>query len=277
LPGRVFLITGGTQGLGYHTALALFRRGAHVVVTGRDEERGARAIRELQQARTGSLRAAGEGGAPDELAHNREGRVEFLQLDLANLRQVYTAAQAFINRKLPLHGLINNAAQMVVPFGLTDDGYVLQFGVNVIGHYYLTQKLLPILMATAAATTSPSDVRVVNLGSEAMNSPYGGGVGIRLAGNQLNEPTGYDGFRAYGQSKLGVYLMSKILTAQLAELADLKVLVNTVHPGFVENGALTLDGKTFGLPFRWFLKAIYPLFSTKVEYGVLNTVYVATA
>ncbi|KAJ1923652.1 hypothetical protein IWQ60_005738 [Tieghemiomyces parasiticus] len=181
-------------------------------------------------------------------------QVEYLLIDLDNLRSVYDASQTFLSRDLPLHVLINNAAQMVIKYITSEDGVEQRFGVNVVGHYYLTQKLLPRLVVTPGA-------RIVNLGSRSMR--FACPEGIR-----------FDGFNTYGQSKLGVYLVTQLLTDQIGEQHD--VLVNTVHPWFIKNHRDDHEDQDFSYLMQKFLNVAY-YFADTVDTGILTTLYVATA
>ncbi|MBO0824701.1 MAG: SDR family NAD(P)-dependent oxidoreductase, partial [Actinobacteria bacterium] len=107
--GRIAVITGGTGGLGLETAKVLAARGASVVIAGRDPAKLAATEAELSRA------------YPD-------ASVQTAQLDLASLESVRAAAADLASRLSEVHLLINNAGLMMPPYGLTKDGYELQFG-----------------------------------------------------------------------------------------------------------------------------------------------------
>ncbi|KAJ7716438.1 hypothetical protein B0H16DRAFT_1701352 [Mycena metata] len=104
LHGKVVLITGGNTGIGYSTIQILARRGAKVYMATRDATKAKPAIKKME--------AEGLG----------EGYVHFLDLDLADPRQVSQAAKQFAESEERLDILINNAALGLGPFHLTDDG-----------------------------------------------------------------------------------------------------------------------------------------------------------
>lgn len=173
---KTILVTGANTGLGYETALAFYRAGAHVVLACRSREKARQAQVAMRQA----------GGA---------GTLEVAQLDLASLRQVHQFADEFLSRYLQLHVLVNNAAAMVPPVAsATADGYELQFGVNFLGHFALTGRLYPLLHATPGA-------RVVTVSSM-------GYLDGRLDFGNLRLEKGYDGLREYRQSKLANLLFA---------------------------------------------------------------------
>lgn len=196
------LITGGTAGIGKATAAELARRGAEVVITGRDPDRSAAALAEVRAA-------AGTEG------------VECMALDLSSLKDVKRFAAEFRARYDRLDVLVNNAG--LVLFGdraVTDDGFEMMFGVNHLGHFVLTNELTPLLVASA-----PARVVVVTSG------------GYRMAREGLDwddlqhERGEYKAFDVYGHSKL----CNNYFTFELARrLAGTGVTANAVHPGYVK-------------------------------------------
>ncbi|KAI6102939.1 hypothetical protein F5141DRAFT_1217507 [Pisolithus sp. B1] len=130
LTGRVVLVTGANSGIGKETARVLLTKNAKVWIACRDIAKGEAALKELKE---------------------RTGRDAYLlKLNLANLQSVKEASEEFLSKETQLHVLFNNAGVMHPPIQLlTDDGYDLQFGTNVLGHFYLTKLLLPTLLSTA--------------------------------------------------------------------------------------------------------------------------------
>ncbi|EIN11082.1 NAD(P)-binding protein [Punctularia strigosozonata HHB-11173 SS5] len=146
LTGRVIIVTGGNSGLGYETAKALLSHNAKVYVACRDRAKTDVAIESLKKE-TGKT-------------------AFFLELDLASLASVKACADSFMKIETELHVLFNNAGVMSPPIShLTQDGYDLQFGVNVLGHFYLTELLLPALKAGAASSADHVS-RVINTSSQ---------------------------------------------------------------------------------------------------------------
>ncbi|CCM05434.1 uncharacterized protein FIBRA_07653 [Fibroporia radiculosa] len=128
LSEKVMIVTGGNSGIGRETVKALLSHNAKVYMASRSKVRAMQAISELK-VETGK-------------------EAVFLELDLADLRAIKTAAAEFLSKESRLHVLFNSGGVMIPPLeDLTADGYDLQFGVNVLGHFYFTQLLLPALLA----------------------------------------------------------------------------------------------------------------------------------
>ncbi|KAH9932805.1 NAD(P)-binding protein [Epithele typhae] len=147
LSGHVAIVTGGGAGIGYETSKALLQHHAKVYLCTRDQGKAERAI----------VRLKAEVG--------KDCQVIFVQLDLANLKSVKRAATELAAREHEVHILINNAGVMWSALdALTDDGYDMQFGTNVIGHFLFTELLMPVLLAGARASPD-GHTRVVTVSS----------------------------------------------------------------------------------------------------------------
>ncbi|KAI0961006.1 hypothetical protein AcV7_000228 [Taiwanofungus camphoratus] len=145
LAERVIIVTGGNVGIGKETVKALLEHNAKVYMASRNKEKAEAAIKELK------------------IATGKEAI--FLELDLSNLLSVMKAAEEFMGKEQELHVLFNNAGVMTPPRELvTADGYDLQFGTNVIGHFLFTELLMPALIA--GKDTSPDKhARVITTSS----------------------------------------------------------------------------------------------------------------
>jgi retinol dehydrogenase-13 len=197
--GKRVLITGCNTGIGKATAVELARRGARVVITAR-AGRGGRALAEIRAASGGD--------------------VEGLDLDLASLASVRRAAAEYRARFAELHVLILNAGVANnVGRAETADGFELMFGVNHLGHFELTRRLLDCMRSSAPA-------RIVVLSS----------AGYRYAAKGLDfddlqsTRREYRGLQIYGHSKLANILFARELARRLAGSG---ITVNAVHPGYV--------------------------------------------
>lgn len=190
---QVILVTGSTGGLGREVALRLAATGAHVIIHGRNADRGREVVEEIDKAGVGSAR--------------------FYAADLASFAEVRRLAEEIRRDYDRLDVLVNNAG-IWLPQGerqLSADGHEMHFQVNYLAGYLLTRMLLPLLEAGA-----PS--RIVNVASAAQNP-------IDFADVMLER--GYSGSRAYAQSKLAQVLF----TVDLAEeLRDKGVTVVSLHP-----------------------------------------------
>lgn len=169
LSGKRILVTGVSSGIGLETARALATHGATVVGTVRDLAKAERVAASVRSA-------AAQAG----------GRLELLELDLASLASVRTAAKTLLAEGASLDAIIANAGIMATPFGRTADGFELQFGTNHLGHFALV---------TQTETLLADQGRLIVLSSQAH----------RVADIDLDDPNfehqAYDPFVAYGRSK----------------------------------------------------------------------------
>ncbi|XP_026344252.1 retinol dehydrogenase 13 [Ursus americanus] len=196
IPGKTVIVTGANTGIGKQTALELARRGGNVILACRDMEKC-------------------EAAAKDIRGETLNHRVRARHLDLASLKSVREFAAKIIEEEGQVHILVNNAAVMRCPHWTTEDGFEMQFGVNHLGHFLLTNLLLDTLKASA-----PS--RIINLSSLAH-------VAGHIDFDDLNwEKRKYDTKAAYCQSKLAVILFTKELSRRLQGTG---VTVNALHPG----------------------------------------------
>ena len=196
LSGRTAIVTGASTGIGLETAANLAAAGARGIAGVRNVEKGDATVASLTDRVAGAT-------------------VEFGVIDLTSFASVRSFAEGFVARDEPLNLLINNAGVMNTPFEHTVEGYELQFGTNHLGHFLLTNVLLPALIAGAPA-------RVVNLSS-------GGHRSSDILWDDPNfERHPYDKMIAYGQSKTANVLFSVELDRRLA---DRGVHANAVHPG----------------------------------------------
>ncbi|PBK84749.1 NAD(P)-binding protein [Armillaria gallica] len=145
LTGKVVIVTGGNTGCGKESVRVLLLHGAKVYLAARSEGKAKEAIEDLKK----------------ETGHE----AIFLPLDLADLVSVRRGAEEFLSKEKQLHILFNNAGVMLSPMEmLTKQGYDLQFGTNVIGHFHFTKLVLPALLAAATPTEK---ARVITTSSSA--------------------------------------------------------------------------------------------------------------
>jgi len=207
LTGKVIIVTGANTGIGKETAKALLAHNAKVYIAVRNEEKAKSAIAELKE-QTGK-------------------EAFFLKLDLADLESVKSSAEEFISKETELHVLFNNAGIMMTPIEqLTTQGYDLQFGTNVLGHFYFTKLLLPTLLATAKISPDVK-VRIVNTASL---------THVRCSGIDFNtfkegparKKKGTEWL--YSQSKLGNILVSNEFARRYG---DQGIISTSLHPGII--------------------------------------------
>lgn len=174
--GRIFLVTGGTSGMGFEDAKALAAAGAQVVIAARNPQRGQETINLIKQE------------VPD-------AKVQFERVDLADLSSVRALSQRLGTTLPRLDGLINNAAIMAPPErGTSADGFEMQFATNYAGHFVLTAELIPLLRKSDSA-------RVVTLSSVAANR---GSINF----DDLQSTHAYVPYAAYAQSKLACLMFA---------------------------------------------------------------------
>lgn len=197
LSGKTVIVTGANAGIGFETALALYKAGAHVIMACRDAEKANEALAKIKQQKgTGTL--------------------EIGLLDLASLSAVKQFADTFIKEHKELHLLINNAGVMIPPASRTTEGYELQFGINFIGHFALTGHLYKLLNGTAGS-------RIVTLSSLAYL--YG-----KIDFDNLRSEKDYEPMREYQQSKLANIMFSIELQRRIIAKGD-QVLSIAAQPG----------------------------------------------
>jgi NAD(P)-dependent dehydrogenase (short-subunit alcohol dehydrogenase family) len=223
LTGRTILITGATSGIGQATAAAVADRGARVILAARNTDKGARVAADLA------------GGA---------GFHAVRQLDLANLDSVRRFADETTER---IDVLVNNAGVSNSTLLRTDDGFEGQFGTNHLGHFLLTNLLLPLVTS-----------RVVTVSSQAERMG-------RLDLNDLNwHSRPYNGGRAYADSKLANLLFTLELDRRLRK-AGSDVRAIAAHPGLVVTPIY--DGPAGQKPGIW--HRLLPVLGQGPEQGAL--------
>ena len=197
--GKTAIVTGSNTGIGYHMALALADKGAHVVL----------ACRNLDKA--GKAKAKMIAASPDAM-------IQIEELDLANLASV----EAFATRMAANHDsvdiLINNAGVMIPPKSTTTDGFELQIGTNHFGHFALTSHLMPLLSAA-------KHPRVVTLSSIAH---WAGRIDLADINGEKKK---YDKWGMYSQSKLANLLFALELDRRL-KAAGSHIESFGSHPGY---------------------------------------------
>ena len=190
--GKTVLVTGATDGLGWHVARELAANGATVLVHGRNQERLEAILEEVR----------GQAGG---------GEVRSYLADLSSLAAVRGLAERVLADEGRLDVLVNNAGIISRERRVSEDGVELTFAVNYLSHFLLAELLLPLLRDSAPA-------RIVNVAS-AGQSP------MDFSDPMLERE--YDAMRAYSQSKLAQIMF----TFELAERErNASLTVNALHP-----------------------------------------------
>ncbi|PIL34972.1 hypothetical protein GSI_02759 [Ganoderma sinense ZZ0214-1] len=241
LSGRIVIVTGGNVGIGYETVKALLQHNAKVYLAARSKEKAENAIASLKEA-TGK-------------------EAIFHELDLGSLSSVKKSADEFLSKEKELHILFNNAGVMGPPVDmLTKDGYDLQWGTNVVGHYYFTELLMPALLA--GVKSSPDQhARVITTSSSGAYF------------DTLHWDTFKDTPERKKQASQTLYFQSKhgnvVVARQVAKrYGDQGIISVSVNPGNIRTDLQrymsSIGKKTLNL-------ALYP-----APYGALTQLYAGT-
>lgn len=229
LSGRTIVVTGANSGIGREAAAAFAGAGAHVVLAVRTVAKG------------------------EEAAATMSGSTEVRALDLGDLASVRAFAEGMDGE---IDVLVNNAGLMGVPESRTADGFEMQIGVNHLGHFVLTNLLLPQVTG-----------RVVTVSSVAHRMG-------RISLDDLNwERRRYDRWRSYGQSKLANLLFTLELSRRLAE-AGSDVRATAAHPGYAATHLQERTGSAIQNGAMWVMNR---LIAQDAAGGALPTLYAATA
>ena len=240
LRGRSFVVTGANSGLGLETTRMLAGRGAHVVLTARDQIKGEAAVARVGQDVPGAS-------------------LELRLLDLADLDSVRAFAKGLYDDRVGVDVLINNAGVMMTPQRSTKQGFELQFGTNHLGPFALTGLLLELL-------AEGSDPRVVTVSSTLHKQG-------KIDFDDLMRTRSYSPEAAYSQSKLANLLFGLELDRRL-RAADSPIRSLLAHPGY-SNTNLQVSG-----PTGWrkaMMRVGNPLLAQKPEVGALAEVRAAVA
>lgn len=239
LTNKIVVITGATSGIGKETATSLAKMHATVILACRDDQKALLLANELRQ-------------------NTKNPNVEAMHLDLANLRSIKNFSKQYNLKYKKLDILVNNAGVINFQTRLqTKDGFENQFGVNYLGHFYLTN-----LMLDALKTASSS--RVINVTCDAYTT-------AKINWDDLMSLKIYSPFKAYSQSKLALMLFTQALNKKLAG-SNIKVLA--VHPGTVKTNLLK------DMPRAWYLQILQTIqapfwyyFTKDVFHGAQPSIY----
>lgn len=250
LAGKRVLITGANSGIGFHTALKLARKGAQVMLACRDKRRGEDALARLD-------------------TDSPSAHTELVIFDLASLASVREFAERELAQRRPLDILINNAGVMAPPKRLeTADGFELQFGTNVLGHFALAALLMPAL--ELAGTKSTDRPRIVTIASIAHKRG-------QLNFNDLQSTKSYGPMRAYQQSKLADLMFAFELNRRL-RAGNSRVMSVAAHPGVAETNLFQVgDHSSVEKAARNLLGHVIGIVLNTDSEGALPTLYAATA
>jgi len=227
LSGKTILVTGGNSGLGFEAVKAFAGKGAHVILACRSTIKGNDAVIKIKEM-------------------HPKADILVKELDLADLKSVTDFAASFKKENKQLDVLLNNAGIMMVPYGLTKDGFEKQIGTNHLGHFALTGLLLDLLKATPKS-------RVVNVSSMAHKS------GVMDTDNLLYENgKDYSPIKAYGRSKLANLLFTYELQ-RFFEKNKIDTIAVAAHPGVSDTNLFNHAAP------KWLMNLLRPLFLFMIQ------------
>jgi NAD(P)-dependent dehydrogenase (short-subunit alcohol dehydrogenase family) len=230
--GRTVIITGANSGLGAVTARELAAKGATIVMAVRNT-------------------AKGEAAARDMTGGSQTGQVQVRELDLQDLSSVRRFADGVDKADV----LINNAGIMAAPYALTADGFESQIGTNHLGHFALTNLLLPKLSDRVVSVTSMAH--------------WPGRINL----DDLNwKSRRYSPWLAYSQSKLANLLFTSELQRRLDSVGSpLRALA--AHPGYSHTNLQGASGRKLSDAV---VSAATRVVATDADYGARQTLYAAS-
>jgi len=238
LTGKTVLITGATNGIGKVAALELAKKGAEVVIVGRNPNKTRQVIQQVKEY----------SGNPS---------VDGLVADLSSMAEIRQLALVFRQQHPHLHILVNNAGGIFANRAMTVDGYERTFALNHLAYFVLTNLLVDMLLANAPA-------RIINVSS----GSHAGAV-LDFDDLQNEQHYGYGGYHAYGQSKLANLLFTYELARRLAGTG---VTVNALHPGTVATGFGENNRGAMKISMR-----IFHQFALTPEEGADTIIYLASS
>ncbi|OTN76703.1 hypothetical protein A5886_001781 [Enterococcus sp. 8G7_MSG3316] len=234
---KTIVVTGANAGMGYATAEALAKQGAHVIMYCRSKERGLAAQKTIQKS---------TGNQAIDLVIGDLGSLESVQHSAAEMRERFDKIDV----------LIDNAGVVTVKKEWTKDGFEQMLGVNYVGHFELTRLLLPLLKRADHA-------RIVVVASGAYKF-------VPKKDGAFFDVDGFLPWREYGRSKKAMILMAEAFAYQLR---NTDITVNSLHPGAVAT-SLGVSRKTgFG---KAVYKVLTPFFKTPAQ-GADTAIYLATS
>ena len=241
---KVCLITGGANGMGRIVAKTLAEKGACTIIVDRDAENGEKTVAEINQS-------------------SRDHEARFYQCDLALLKEIRQLVQSLESAFPKIDVLINNAGIIVEKREETAEGFERTFATNYLGHFLLTNLLLPHLRQAATG-------RIVSISSDAHKGCRRLDFDDLNSRKKWNKPSAIAGNRAYQASKLCIVYFTYELARRLEGST---VTANAVHPGaFVDTNIYVNMTGFFGLTMK-LLKPFY----LPVEKGAETALYLASS
>lgn len=216
---RTVVITGGTGGIGFQSALGIAKTGVRILITGRNRERGAAAVQRI-------------------INETSNDSVELVVGDVSSINGIDSLAQALVERVERIDVLVNNAGYLGSKHKNSDDRVEMHFAVNVLAPWRLTWALLPVLKAA-------DNARVLNI--------TGGDKPAAIDPDNFQAEKGFRGLMTYTHSKSVMEAMSMVLAEKLDPEG---VSVNVLFPG---RASTSMTGSLSLSALPGFMKLMYPL------------------
>lgn len=247
LTGKYAVVTGGNSGIGAETVKVLCRLGCQVIIGARNRKTAEEVVKGV-------------------LSQHPSAKVEYIPLDLASRSSIECFASAVSFPHIDY--LVNNAGVFGTPQRkTTKEGFEMQWGVNHVGHFYLTFLLWKKL-------TASSFFRITNVSSLTHKRLLGFGKEPNPDWKNINFETNYDPQMAYSRSKLYNVLFTDALAAKVGK----RGLVTSLHPGTVRTDVMReiMDDGLKGKVLYILLLAVFPiwwLISKSAYEGCQTTLY----
>jgi NAD(P)-dependent dehydrogenase (short-subunit alcohol dehydrogenase family) len=241
LTGKIIIITGANSGIGFESTRSLAAKGARIILASRNPEKAKNAIRLIKN------------DVPS-------ARLDFIELNLSNLKSVHQFADNFKSKYKTLDILLNNAGVMLMPYGLTDDGFENTFGTNHLGHFALTGLLLETISKTPGS-------RVVTVSS---NAHYG--IEMDFDNLMFDQGIDYTPMDAYRRSKLANLLFTYELQRRFIS-EGIAATALASHPGI---SATQLADHRFPKKMYWLIRPLMRILLQSSAMGALPSLRAAT-
>jgi len=240
IKNKIVLITGSTDGIGKETAYQLAKKGATIIVHGKDISKLEKTVNNIKKE-TGNK------------------KIDFLKGDLSSLKEIKEMSEIIKERYEKIDILVNNAGIFSHNKKFSEDGFELTFAVNYLSHYYLTFLLFDTIKK------SPES-RIINVSSMAHSSD--------LDLNNLQGEKNYSGYTAYSYSKL----LNILFTFELAEKTKgSEITVNCLHPGVINTKLLREGWGMGGASVREGAKTTIYLASSDEVKGITGKYFVSSS
>ncbi|KAK0613538.1 hypothetical protein B0T14DRAFT_539369 [Immersiella caudata] len=254
LTGKVGVITGGSQGIGFGVAYTLLKHNIsklYILSVSKDVIDGAKTV------------------IADELGRDKANRIKWMQCDLSDWRRTKEVAEAIENDTDRIDILVNNSGRGIMNADVTDYGVDRHMAVNHMGHVVLTSYLLPLMKKTAGRGD------IVRISNQSSNLHQGAPSDTKFASlDEINRDAGPNG--QYGRSKLAGILYTRYFDRNVTQKGHPNLLMNATHPGFVSTKQSTQDiHEPYPVSGYVMSHGIEPLKKSQFE-GAVPTVYAVT-